>query len=281
MVGYRRRFTILGCGSSPGTPRITGDWGACDPDNPKNRRTRAALLVEQIGPEGTTTVVVDTGPDFRAQMIAAKVARIDAVLYTHPHADHIHGIDDIRGYVIHGGQMPIWADRPTMERIREGFSYCLETPKGGFYPPIVSANLIEPVDRPVVIGGAGGDIRFQPLMQVHGAIHSLGFRVGGFAYCTDVSGFPDETVARLSDLDLLVIDTLQYRPHVSHFSLGQALDWIARLKPRRAVLTHMHVPLDYETVMGETPDHVEPAYDQMAIEFDVTEEVASQASGGV
>src|SRR5690606_35194437 len=104
-------FTILGCGSSPGTPRITGDWGACDPDNPKNRRTRAALLVEQTGPEGTTTVVVDTGPDFRAQMIAAKVARIDAVLYTHPHADHIHGIDDIRGYVIHGGQMPIWADR--------------------------------------------------------------------------------------------------------------------------------------------------------------------------
>ncbi len=277
MAGYRRRFTILGCGSSPGTPRITGDWGACDPENPKNRRTRAALLVEQIGPEGTTTVVVDTGPDFREQMIAAKVSHIDAVLYTHPHADHIHGIDDIRGFVIRGGQVPIWADPPTMARIREGFSYCLETPEGGFYPPIVRANLIEPADRPVVIGGAGGDISFQPLMQVHGAIHSLGFRIGGFAYCTDVSDFPEETVARLAGLDFLVIDALQYRPHVSHLSLGQALDWIERLKPQRAALTHMHVPLDYAVVMRETPENVEPAYDQMVIELDVTDEVRAPA----
>jgi phosphoribosyl 1,2-cyclic phosphate phosphodiesterase len=282
-VTYRRRFTILGCGSSPGVPRINGEWGACDPNNPKNRRTRAALLVEQIGPGGTTTVVIDTGPDFREQMIAARVKSIDAVLYTHPHADHIHGIDDIRGFVQHhGARVPIWADAWTMARIREGFPYCLETPPGGFYPPIVAANVIEPIDGPVVIGGAGGMIRFEPLLQVHGSINSLGFRAGDVAYCTDVSAFPEQTAARLSGLDLLIIDALQYRPHVSHFSLGQALDWIARLEPRRAVLTHMHIPLDYDTVMGETPDHVEPGHDQMAIEFDVTEEVAAlEAAGGV
>ncbi|MDR6758189.1 phosphoribosyl 1,2-cyclic phosphate phosphodiesterase [Mycoplana sp. BE70] len=275
-MSYRRRFTILGCGSSPGTPRITGDWGDCDPANPKNRRTRTALLVEQMGPDGRTTVVIDTGPDFREQMIAAGVKSIDAVLYTHAHADHIHGIDDIRGFVQHSRkQIPIWADPLTMARIREGFGYCLETPPGSFYPPIVTAHLIESVDMPVVIRGAGGAMRFDPLLQDHGSIHSLAFRAGNVAYCTDVSAFPAATASRLTGLDLLIIDALQYRTHASHFSLGQALEWIDRLAPNRAVLTHMHTPLDYDRVMAETPDHVEPAYDQMAVEFDVTDEVIS------
>ena len=262
-----RRFTILGCGSSPGVPRITGDWGACDPANPKNRRTRAAFLVEQFGPDGTTTVVIDTGPDFRTQMIAAGVAGIDAVLYTHAHADHIHGIDDIRGFVLQNHkQVPIWADAFTMERIREGFGYCLKTPPGSMYPPIVTENLIEPMDRPVTVEGAGGTITFQPLLQVHGSIHSLGFRIGDVAYCSDISDFPDETLPRLAGLDMLVIDALQYRYHSSHLSLSQALEWIERLKPARAILTHMHVPLDYETVQKETPAHVEPAYDGFSFE---------------
>lgn len=266
-MAYTRRFTILGCGSSPGVPRITGDWGACDPDNPKNRRTRAAFLVEQFGPDGTTTVVIDTGPDFRTQMIASGVAGIDAVLYTHAHADHIHGIDDIRGFVLQNHkQVPIWADAFTMERIREGFGYCLKTPPGSMYPPIVTENLIEPMDRPVTVEGAGGTITFQPLLQVHGSIHSLGFRIGDVAYCSDISDFPDETLPRLADLDMLVIDALQYRYHSSHLSLSQALDWIERLKPARAILTHMHVPLDYETVQKETPAHVEPAYDGLSLE---------------
>ena len=274
-MAYRRRFTILGCGSSPGVPRITGDWGACDPSNPRNRRTRAALLVEQIGPGGRTTVVIDTGPDFREQMIAAKVANIDAVLYSHAHADHLHGIDDLRGFVIqHHRQVPIWADVQTMARIREGFGYCLESPQGSMYPPIVVPNLIEPADAPVVIRGAGGTILFQPLLQVHGSIHSLGFRVGDVAYCSDVSDFPPKTVARLGKLDLLIIDALQYRFHSSHLSLEMALGWIKKLAPRRGILTHMHVPLDYDTVMNETPENVEPAYDRMVIEFDVTEEVS-------
>ncbi|MGB3814058.1 MAG: MBL fold metallo-hydrolase [Shinella sp.] len=264
---YRRRFTILGCGSSPGVPRITGDWGACDPANPKNRRTRAAFLVEQFGPEGVTTVVIDTGPDFRAQMIAAGVESIDAVLYTHAHADHIHGIDDIRGFVLHNHtQVPIWADTVTMERIRDGFGYCLKTPAGSMYPPIVTENLIDPMDAPVTIEGRGGAITFQPLLQVHGSIHSLGFRIGNIAYCSDISDFPDETVPHLAGLDMLVIDALQYRYHASHLSLSQALEWIERLKPTQAILTHMHVPLDYETVQKETPAHVEPAYDGLSFE---------------
>ena len=274
-MAYKRRFTILGCGSSPGVPRITGDWGACDPANPKNRRTRAAFLVEQFGPNGVTTVVIDTGPDFRTQMIAAGVTGVDAVLYTHPHADHIHGIDDIRGFVLQNHkQVPIWADAFTMERIREGFGYCLKTPPGSMYPPIATGNLIEPMDRPVTIEGAGGAITFQPLLQVHGSIHSLGFRIGDIAYCSDISDFPDETLPRLAGLDMLVIDALQYRYHSSHLSLSQALDWIERLKPARAILTHMHVPLDYETVQKETPAHVEPAYDGLSFEIAIGDDQA-------
>lgn len=270
-MAFRRAFTILGCGSSPGVPRITGDWGACDPENPKNRRTRAALLVEQIAPDGgKTTVVIDTGPDFRQQMVAANVGHIDAVLYTHAHADHLHGIDDLRGFVIENKKrVPIWADAFSMGRIREGFRYCLESPPGSGYPPIVEAHLIADDLSPVVIAGAGGPIAFQPLLQFHGNIHSLGFRVGDFAYCSDVSDFPPETIGKLGGLDLLVLDALQYKFHPSHLSLVQSLGWIERFRPKKAVLTHMHVPLDYQTVQDETPDHIEPAYDLMRFEFEI------------
>ena len=273
-MAVRRVFTILGCGSSPGVPRINGDWGACDPSNPKNRRSRAALLIEQTGDDGgTTTVIIDTGPDFREQMIAAKVKNIDAVFYSHPHADHIHGIDDLRGYVQYTGKrMPIWADALTMERIREGFRYCLETPEGSNYPPIVEPRIIDPSLAPVMITGAGGTIVLQPVLQHHGSIMSMGFRIGEFAYCSDVSDFPDETIGKLTGLDMLVIDTLQYKFHPSHLSLEQSLGWIERFAPKRAVLTHMHTPLDYETVMRETPEHIEPAYDGMRLEFDVINE---------
>lgn len=272
MSGYRRRFTILGCSSSPGVPRLNGDWGACDPSNPKNRRTRAAFLVEQIAPDGGQTVVaIDTGPDFREQMIAAKVQRMDAVLYTHAHADHLHGIDDLRGYfILQRHRIPIHADPFTMDRIRQGFGYCMETPPGGNYPPIVKPVLIEDLDRDIVIDGPGGPIRFKPHRQAHGDIHSLGFRIGDVAYCTDVSDFPTDSVGRLSGLDTLIIDALQYTYHPSHLSIEQALDWITRFGPKRAILTHMHIPLDYETVMAGTPDHIEPAYDGMSFEIDVT-----------
>lgn len=266
----RRRFTILGCGSSPGVPRVDGEWGACDPENPKNRRTRAAFLIEQIGPDGTTTVAVDTGPDFRQQMIAAGVANLDAVVYTHPHADHIHGIDDVRIFALkRRRQIPIHADAFTMERIREGFSYCIETPPGSDYPPIVRPEIIGEAGDRFEIDGAGGPIPFQPLKQIHGSITSLGFRIGNVAYCCDISGFPDETVPKLQDLDVLIVDALQYKSHPSHFSLGEALEWIERLKPRQTYLTHMHVPLDYDTVARETPNHVAPAHDMLAFEFEI------------
>ncbi|MEM6461651.1 MAG: MBL fold metallo-hydrolase [Pseudomonadota bacterium] len=264
----KRRFTILGCGSSPGVPRINGDWGACDPSNPKNRRLRAALLIEQIDPAGNrTTIAIDSGPDFRAQMLAANVRRLDAVIFSHPHADHLHGIDDIRGFVFaQGKRMPVYADHQTMKRLREGFDYCFATPPGGNYPPIVDGYLIDNVNAKLVIEGEGGPIPILPLEQLHGDIISLGFRIGDLAYCSDVSGFPDGTVDRMKDLDVLIIDALQYRPHPSHLSLSQALEWSQRLRPARTILTHMHIPLDYATVAAETPDDVEPAYDMMVVE---------------
>lgn len=261
------RLTILGCGSSPGTPRITGDWGACDPANPKNRRSRAAAMVERISANGVTRVIIDTGPDFRTQMLAANVRNIDAVVYTHPHADHIHGIDDLRGYVLERGSLiDIYADDFTLERLRQAFGYCLETPPGSSYPPIVRANVISH-DEAFEITGEGGPLTFMPLPQVHGDIISLGFRIGNVAYCSDVSDFPEATAAMMRDLEVLVVDALQYRPHVSHLSLDEALEWIGQLKPSRAVLTHMHVPLDYSAVIDATPANVEPAYDGMTIEI--------------
>ncbi|MFE0014663.1 MBL fold metallo-hydrolase [Mesorhizobium sp. NPDC059054] len=264
----RLRLTILGCGSSPGVPRLNGDWGNCDPANPKNRRMRTAALVERIKDNGArTTVAIDTGPDFRTQMLMASVKNIDGVIYTHAHADHIHGIDDLRTFVI--GQrrlMDIHADAATMERLKQGFGYCFETPPGSSYPPILQPHLIDHA-QPVIVEGEGGALTLEPLPQVHGDIVSLGFRIGGLAYCPDVSDFPASTAARLKDLNVLIIDALQYRPHPSHFSLSEALSWIERLAPKQAVLTHMHVPLDYVVVKAETPDNVEPAFDGMIIEI--------------
>jgi len=261
------RFTILGCGSSPGTPRINGDWGNCDPQNPKNKRRRASLLVERFDNTGKSTVVViDTGPDFRAQMIDANVRSLDAAVYTHPHADHIHGIDDLRTYVVENKRlMDVYANRLTRNRLYDAFGYCFETPAGSNYPPILSMHDIM-AETAFYITGAGGPIHFEPFSQVHGDIESLGFRIGNVVYCTDVSAFPDESLKHIRHADILIIDALQYRPHPSHFSLEQALEWIEFFGPKRAILTHMHVPLDYDTVMRETPDHVEPGYDGLSFE---------------
>lgn len=269
MPKFRRRFTILGCSSSPGVPRINGDWGACNPDNPKNRRTRAALLVEQFTEDGSVTrIAIDTGPDFRQQMIAAQVTSLDAVVYTHAHADHLHGIDDVRMYaIVQKQQIPIYADPVTMARIEDGFAYCIHRPEGSNYPAIVKPVLIDNMLQRFEISGAGGAIDFTPHWQNHGDTHSLGFRMGDVAYCSDVSSFPDESLANLKDLDLLIIDALQYREHPSHLSLKQAMRVIEAHRPRHAVLTHMHIPLDYDAVMAETPDHIEPAYDGLSFEF--------------
>jgi len=261
------RFTVLGCGSSPGVPRIHGDWGACDPANEKNRRTRCSLLIEKIGANGTTTVVVDTSPDFRQQMLMAKVRQLDAVLYTHPHADHIHGIDDLRQYaLLQRARMPIYADRPTLDHLKNSFGYCFETPAGSMYPPICDPIEIFPT-KPFTVEGEGGAIEILPIEQVHGPIHSLAFRIGDFAYSSDVSALSETSTALLQNLDVWIVDALQYKPHVSHFSLEEALEWTNRLSPKMTYLTHMHIPLDYETVKAETPANVEPCYDGLVIEL--------------
>lgn len=268
-------FTILGCASSPGVPRINGDWGACDPDEPRNRRTRCSALVERTGPNGKTVVVIDTSPDFREQMLAARVRHVDAVVYTHAHADHIHGIDDLRQYAqTQHKRIPVHADEATGKHLKASFSYCFETPDGGMYPPILELNRIE-AGKVVRIDGPGGPVEMLPFLQIHGPITTLGMRIGGdlsalrggLCYSPDISGLPDQSLPLVSGLDCWVLDALQYKRHISHLSVEEALDWIARMKPGRAVFTHMHIPLDYQTVRRETPEHVEPGYDGMVIEI--------------
>jgi len=263
----RLRLTILGCGSSPGTPRINGDWGKCDPANPKNRRSRAAALVERISGEGVTSVVIDTGPDFRGQMLMAGVKHIDAVVYTHPHADHIHGIDDLRSYWLERRQLiDIHADAPTLLRLRQAFGYCFETPPGSDYPPLVKGYPIVAGER-VEIVGKGGALTAMPVRQIHGRISSLAFRIGGLAYSPDMSDLDDEAQYQLQGLDVWIVDALRPTPHPSHLSVDEALAWIERLKPKRAILTHMHVDLDYDTLRRTLPSHVEPGFDGMVIEL--------------
>jgi phosphoribosyl 1,2-cyclic phosphate phosphodiesterase len=264
----RLRATILGCGASPGVPRIGNDWGACDPNESRNRRTRCALLVERFdGQERPTRVLVDTGPDLRAQLLAANVDAIDGVVYTHAHADHLHGIDDLRAFWLNTRRLvDIYADDPTTERLIAAFRYCFETPPGAFYPPILKRHPMA-TDSPLTINGPGGPITLVPFAQRHGDIDSLGLRIGRLAYSCDVSGFPDESLPFVSDLDVWILDALRYDTHPSHLSVREALEWIDRMRPARAVLTHMHLDLDYRRLAAELPEGVEPAFDGMEIEF--------------
>ncbi len=264
----RLRFTILGCGTSTGVPRIGGDWGACDPDNPKNRRTRCSLLAEQFGAsDAPTRILIDTSPDMRQQVLRAGIGSLDGVLYTHGHADHIHGIDDLRGFAMNmRRRVEVYADQPTMARLKNGFRYCFDMPAGSDYPPILNSNDIVAGEK-VAISGAGGALTALPVLQNHGSIHSLGFRIGNLAYCPDVNGLPENAVEALADLDVWIVDALRHKPHPSHFSVEEALAWIDRLKPKRAILTHMHVDLDYEKLRRSLPDPVEPAFDGLVVEM--------------
>lgn len=257
------RFTILGCGSSGGVPRLGGHWGACDPDEPRNRRTRCSMLVERTGPEGTTRVLIDTSPDMRAQLLAAGVGELDAVVYTHQHADHVHGLDDLRMIVFNMRQrLPVWADAETQDDLISRFGYAFVQPAGSSYPPILDLNYI---DGPFTIDGAGGAIDLVPFDVEHGRIGAKGFRIGGLAYLPDVSQIPEPAWAHLEGLDVWIVDALRREPHPTHAHLARTLEWIARAKPARAVLTNMHIDLDYRTVADETPDHVEPAYDGLVL----------------
>jgi phosphoribosyl 1,2-cyclic phosphate phosphodiesterase len=260
------RITILGCGSSGGVPRIGSGWGKCDPEEPKNRRRRCSILVEQRTRGGTTTVLVDTSPDLREQLLSVRCAHLDAVLYTHDHADHTHGIDDLRmvSYAMKK-RIPCYFDAATGASLMERFAYCFEQKDGSGYPPILTGHALT-AGVPLGISGAGGPLEVLPIVQVHGDMPSLGFRFGDVAYSPDVSDLGPEAIGALQGLDLWIVDALRVTPHPSHFSLKQALDWAERLGVKRVVLTHMTAELDYASLKRELPAHAEPAYDGMVIE---------------
>ena len=264
-------FIILGCGSSAGVPRPALGWGECDPKNPKNLRRRASLLVERRSAEGVTRVLVDTSPDLREQLIDAEVDWLDGVLYTHEHADHTHGIDDLRSLFIKRRQrVDVYLDEQTGAMMRARFGYCFQSPPGSDYPPIVTEHRLT-AGTPVTVAGKGGPIIALPFLQDHGDIPSLGFRFGGLAYSADVSGVPEPSLPALSHLGVWIVDALRYRPHPSHFSVDDALRWIERIRPRRAVLTNLHADLDYETLRGKLPAHVVPAFDGMTFGVEETQ----------
>jgi phosphoribosyl 1,2-cyclic phosphate phosphodiesterase len=259
-------FTILGCGSSGGVPRVAQGWGACDANEPRNRRRRCSALIERTGQGGRTLALIDTSPDLRWQLIDAEVVKLDAVLLTHPHADHTHGIDDLRPLTITTRRrVEIHLDAPTAADVRLKFGYIFETPPGSSYPPIAVERRLSPgVD--VEIDGPGGRLVATPFELEHGDIPALGFRIGGLAYTPDLNRVPDPAAPFLEDLDVWVIDALRYARHPSHLSLSEALDLIERFRPRRAVLTNLHTDLDYATLREELPPHVTPAYDGLRIE---------------
>lgn len=263
----RLTATILGCGSSGGVPRIGGHWGDCDPDNPRNTRRRCSLLVARETDAGTTRVLIDTSPDLRAQLIDAGVATLDAVVYTHAHADHVHGIDDLRQVVYNiGRRLPVWADGATQDALLNRFGYAFVQPEGSSYPPILDLHTIR---GPFTIEGAGGAIPLTPFEVEHGSITSLGFRIGDLAYLPDVSEIKPEAWPVLDGLEVFIIDALRRTPHPTHANLAQALAWLARTGAKHGVLTNMHIDLDYDIVAAETPPHVTPAHDGMALSFDL------------
>jgi len=266
---------ILGSGSSSGVPRLggadgAGDWGACDPANPKNRRRRCSLLVRRRSAAGETALLVDTSPDIRDQLLDAHAARLDAVLITHDHADQLHGIDDLRAIAyLMRRRIDVWAEAATMDRIRHRFGYCFEMPAGSDYPPILNARTLTLPFRDLAVEGPGGVVIVQTFEQTHGRIHSLGFRFGPIAYSSDVNHLPEEAFAILEGVDIWIVDALRYTPHPTHANVATALEWIARVKPRRAILTNLHIDLDYETLKRELPAGVEPAYDGLVVRAEI------------
>ncbi len=259
------RFTILGCGSSGGVPRLGGHWGDCDPSNPKNQRRRCSMLVEKVTSGGTTRVLIDTSPDLRSQLLDAGVGELDGVVWTHSHADHVHGLDDLRMIVFNmRKRLDVWADGDTQNDLFSRFGYAFVQPPDSPYPPILNMHTIK---GDVIVEGAGGPLTLQSFEVGHGSIDALGFRIGGLAYLPDVAEMTEEAWAAVRDLDCWVLDALRRTPHPTHSHLEQSLEWIARMAPKRAVLTNMHIDLDYDTLEAETPDHITPAYDGMVLSF--------------
>ena len=255
-------FRILGCGSSGGVPRLDGNWGDCDPSNPKNRRTRCSLLVQNKQESGTTNVLIDTSPDMRQQLIDANVTWLDAILYSHDHADQTHGIDDVRAMVYaKQKRIEVWMDAEPSKTLTNRFGYCFEQSAGTLYPAILRDNRIKKPYQDITVEGEGGTVTATPFRQIHGQIDSLGFRFGNIAYSSDISDIPKESTALLEGLDCWVVDALRRPPHPTHFHLEKTLAEIERFKPKQAILTNLHVDMDYAQLCNELPKNIIPAYD--------------------
>lgn len=263
------KVTILGCGSSGGVPRIggpdgKGDWGACDPGEPRNRRRRCSILVEK----GRSRILVDTSPDMREQLLAAQVSELDAVLITHDHADQTHGLDDLRMVAQNmRRRVAVYAASEPLSVLQHRFLYCFSSSADGLYPAVLDACEIK---RPYTIfnlGKADDPVSVQTFDQDHGTMISQGFRFGPLAYSSDVVDLDDKAFEALAGVECWIVDALRYTPHLTHAHVAKTLEWIARVRPRRAILTNLHIDLDYLTLKDSLPDCVEPAYDGMVIEM--------------
>jgi len=255
------RVTILGCGTSGGVPRPggkggKGEWGAADPADPRNRRRRCSILVQ--GQD--KTILVDTSPDLRAQLLDAEVERVDAVIWTHEHADQMHGIDDLRPFALRQGPIESWADRRTHDILMRRFGYCFEA-EHNFFNPIYRLSVIEGPFK-----AAGCPV--VPFVQDHGTTCSLGLRFGPVAYANDVVRLTEEALKIMAGVEVLIVDAMRFRPHPTHAHLDLALDWIERVGPKRAFLTNLHVDMDYAEVDRITPPNVQPCHDGLVIEVD-------------
>ncbi|MGH7022448.1 MAG: MBL fold metallo-hydrolase [Caulobacteraceae bacterium] len=262
-------FIILGCGSSAGTPRADGAWGACDPADPRNRRSRCSLMVRRRGEGGPeTTVIVDAAPEFRLQTNAAGVKRLDALLLTHDHADQCHGIDDIRGFAIaQRARIACWADEATAESLRRRFSYIFRGE--GPYPAIADLHPTPPHETVFAIDGPSGPIPVVTFEQDHGSVSSLGYRFGGLAYSSDVVELPEASFQALDGVEVWILDALRYTPHPTHAHVDKALSWIERVRPRQAILTNLHIDLDYAELAARLPPGVVPAHDGLRLELEL------------
>ncbi|WP_374570693.1 MBL fold metallo-hydrolase [Phenylobacterium sp.] len=266
--------TILGCGSSGGVPRADGDWGACDPNDPRNARSRCSLLVRRLDEAGQaeqqTTVLVDTSPDLRLQTARAGAKRLDAVLITHDHADQTHGLDDVRAFFIRQrARIPCWMDEATHVSLHRRFGYIF-APEAG-YPAICTDHRLPPHGQSFAIEGPSGAVPVVTFDQDHGAIRSVGYRFGGVAYSSDVVGLDEAAFEALADLDVWILDALRWRPHPTHAHVELALEWIERVRPRRAILTNMHIDLDFADLAARLPSGVEPAFDGLSFVHELDE----------
>ncbi len=272
------RAFILGCGSSGGVPRPggadgSGDWGDCDPNEPLNYRTRCSLLVERSNALGefprneVTSVLVDTSPDFRQQALRSRCARVDAVLFTHNHADQTHGIDDLRAFVQANQQrIAAYVDERTGGEIATRFAYCFNQRVGSPYPPLFDLKTMPDYGVAFDLDGPSGAIPAMAFLQGHGGVDSLGFRFGPIAYSSDVVTLPERSFELLMGVKIWIVDALQMTPHQTHAHLDLTLDWIARVRPMRAILTNLHKTMDYAQLKARLPEGVEPAFDGMVVE---------------